>query len=681
MPDLNEKATFDHSSLKGAESTVEQQSHEESEATKKLLRKCDFRLIPPLMVIFFLSFMDRTNIGNAKIQGMTEDLKMTGSDYNMALFVFFIPYILFEVPSNIMIKKLSPSLWLSAITVLWGISTVGMGLVHNIQGLIACRALLGFFEAGITPGCIYLISMYYKRFEVQWRMSLFFSAAILAGAFSGLLAFAIARMHDVGGLEAWRWIFILEGILTVVVGVIAKWWIPDWPETAKFLSDDERSRLIARLADDSGDAKMNHLNKAAWKRILTDWKIYLGTLAYFGIVNNGYAGSFFIPTILREMGYAAERAQVLTIPVYIVATIGCLSAAYLADRLRHRYGFTMFGVVMTSIGYILLLLQHHVPTAARYFALFLLVTGGYITQPVILGWLSNTMGGHYKRSIASASQVGFGNLGGIVASNVYLTREAPEYWTGLGVSLGMVWICGISCTAFYFLAIRENKKRDRGERDHRLQGVDADNLGDDHPHWRDEGVDLNHYADSCDIAMSQLEHCKPFRDPLIYWLDSIQPLFPNPFNSSISMPGSVNSGLFSRLPGEVLNQIFDGLLNIDMKNLRQICSYLNAITHLQLGRVFLSPNPRDIETFTSIVDHALFRFNVTEICREGDNPFEEEENFELFSIIPEGVGRHWDGEERFKWHGFGVITKQVAQHIRENPMSNLSELVVESRQL
>src|SRR6478752_4205717 len=88
-----------------------------------------------------------------------------------------------------------------------------------------------------------------------------------------------------------RRIFILEGILTAVVGVIAKWWIPDWPETTKFLSDDERSRLIARLADDSGDAKMNYLNKAAWKRILTDWKIYLGTLAYFGIVNNGYAGS------------------------------------------------------------------------------------------------------------------------------------------------------------------------------------------------------------------------------------------------------------------------------------------------------------------------------------------------------------------------------------------------------
>jgi len=193
---------------------------------------------------------------------------------------------------------------------------------------------------------------------------------------------------------------------------------------------------------------------------------------------------FFIPTILREMGYGAARAQVLTIPVYVVATIACLLCAYLADRIRHRYGFAIGGVVVATIGYILLLLQHRAPTGARYFALFLLVSGGYVTQPVLIGWLSNTMSGHYKRSVSSAAQVGFGNLAGIIASNVFFTREAPEYWTGYGVSLGMVWICGISCTIFYFLALKENKKRDRGERDHRLQGPDAANLGDDHPHWR-----------------------------------------------------------------------------------------------------------------------------------------------------------------------------------------------------
>ncbi|KAM0346320.1 hypothetical protein ACHAPU_005751 [Fusarium lateritium] len=113
-----------------------------------------------------------------------------------------------------------------------------------------------------------------------------------------------------------------------------------------------------------------------------------------------------------------------------------------------------------------------------------MVTGGYITQPVLLGWLSNTMSGHYKRSISSAVQIGLGNIGGIIASNVFMAHEAPQYWTGLGVSLGMLRVCGISCTFFYVLAKRENKKRDRGERDHRLSEEDAMNLGDDHPHWR-----------------------------------------------------------------------------------------------------------------------------------------------------------------------------------------------------
>lgn len=184
------------------------------------------------------------------------------------------------------------------------------------------------------------------------------------------------------------------------------------------------------------------------------------------------------------MGYAAERAQVLTIPVYIVATISCLAAAYLADRLRHRYSFTMFGVAVASIGYMVLLCQHRVPPGARYTSLFMLAAGGYITHPIVVGWLSNTMSGHYKRSISPAVQVGFGNLGGIVASNVFLAQEEPQYWSGLGTGLGMMVICGISCTLLYILATRENRKRDRGERDYRLQEPDFLNLGDDHPNWR-----------------------------------------------------------------------------------------------------------------------------------------------------------------------------------------------------
>ncbi|KEQ99842.1 hypothetical protein AUEXF2481DRAFT_45783 [Aureobasidium subglaciale EXF-2481] len=453
-------------------------------AEKRLLRKVDLRILPPLTVLFLLAFLDRTNIGNAKIQGMTDELKMGGHDYNIALFVFFIPYILFELPSNIILKKISPSLWLSCIMVLWGIATIGQGLVTTFEGLVAMRVLVGIFEAGLFPGCVYLISMYYQRYELQWRLSLFFSASILAGGFGGLLAFALAKMDGIGGYSGWRWIFIIEGILTVVVGVIARFWVCDWPETAKFLTEEERVLLTSRLQVDSGEAVMNRLDKAATRRIFTDWKIYTGVVMYMGIVNTGYAGSFFVPTIIREMGYTSSAAQVRSIPIFVVAAITSIAAAWLTDRLRHRFAFCIFGLVVASIGYAMLLAQEGLSVGVKYFALFLVVPGGYITQPIVLAWVQNCMSGHYKRSVSAAMTVGFGNLGGIVASNVFFSDEAPFYKTGYGVSLGFLWICGLGCVGLFIGVLLENRKRDRGERDWRLSGEDVDNLGDDHPSFR-----------------------------------------------------------------------------------------------------------------------------------------------------------------------------------------------------
>ncbi|KAI4693049.1 uncharacterized protein J4E88_001420 [Alternaria novae-zelandiae] len=462
-------------------------THIDPYAEKKLLRKCDLRVLPPLFVLFLLAFLDRVNIGNAKIQGLTEDLNMTGPlayRYNLALSIFFVPYVLFEVPSNLILKKMKPSTWLSLIMICWGLSTVGMGLITNFGGLLAMRLLLGLFEAGLFPGCLYLISMYYKRYELQWRITLFFSASIIAGAFGGLLAFAIAKMDGIAGYGGWRWIFIIEGAVTVAFGVIMYFWIPGWPEKAGFLNMEEKTLLLARLNADTGDAVMDRLDKKAAKRIFSDPKIYLGTLAYFGVVNTGTAGSIFTPTIVKGLGYTSSAAQVRSIPIFIVATIAAVAAAWLSDRMRHRYWFCMFGLVVASIGYIMLLAQENLPAGVKYFALFLVTPGGFITQPIVLAWMSNLVSGHYKRSVSSAMQVGFGNLGGVVASNIFLESELPGFRTGYGTSLGLLWICAAACTGLLFLVKWENAKRERGERDGRLQEVDADNLGDDHPMFR-----------------------------------------------------------------------------------------------------------------------------------------------------------------------------------------------------
>ncbi|KAF7939797.1 hypothetical protein EAE99_001602 [Botrytis elliptica] len=412
---------------------------------KSLLKKLDLHVVLPLMILFVLAFLDRVNIGNAKIQGMTEELKMVGNDFNVALMVFFPSYILFEFPSNLILRRLPPSLWLTIIMTLWGITTVCQGLVRSQSALVGLRFLLGLFEAGFSPGAVYLISMYYKRYELQWRLSLFFAASILSGAFGGLFAYALAHMNGIGGYSGWRWVFIIEGLLTIVVAL-----------SFKFL-------------DDMGeDTQLNTLNKESLKRILSDWKIYVGIFMYMGVVNTGYATSFFIPTIIQEMGYTAIGSQVRTIPIYCVATTTCLVIAYLTDRLQHRFAFTIAGVAVGIIGYVILLCQSHVSTGVKYMACFFITTGGYMTQPVTWAWVANNMAGHYKRSISTALQIGVGNIGGIVASNIFVTNQAPKDPVGYGVSLGLLVMCGIMCTVFFFGLKRENGIRDRGGRDYRF---------------------------------------------------------------------------------------------------------------------------------------------------------------------------------------------------------------------
>lgn len=221
-----------------------------------------------------LSFLDRVNIGNAVIQGLPEDLALVGHQFNVALLILFIPFILLEIPSNLVMKRVNPSTWLSVALFGCGIMNMCMGFVKSYGALVGVRFLLGIFEAPIGPGSIYLIAMYYRRAELPWRLSWWYCSGIVAGCFGGLLAYAIAHMDGIQGYSGWRWIFIIEGLVTAVVAVILKFWLVDWPENCKFLNEDERAVLIARLSQDRREeAKMSRWNT---KRVFSDWKIWLG---------------------------------------------------------------------------------------------------------------------------------------------------------------------------------------------------------------------------------------------------------------------------------------------------------------------------------------------------------------------------------------------------------------------
>jgi len=207
---------------------------------------------------------------------------------------------------------------------------------------------------------------------------------------------------------------------------------------------------------------------------------------YLGIVTTSYSGAFFTPTILKQLGWTSIRAQVMSIPIYIVATILALTTAVLTDKLKHRFGFIIFGCLVASVGYAILLNMKSVPVGARYFAVYAITAGGYIAQPVTIVWLSNNVSGHYKRGVSSAMQIGLGNIGGIIASNIYLNSQAPYYPVGLGVGLGLVWLCALAAVALLGYVMMENRRRKQGKRNWLLSlpKEELDNMGDDHQDFR-----------------------------------------------------------------------------------------------------------------------------------------------------------------------------------------------------
>ncbi|KAJ7576968.1 MFS general substrate transporter [Mycena floridula] len=433
---------------------------------KKLMRKIDIALVPWLSLLYLLSFLDRTSIGNAKLYNLEQDLHISDPQYLIALTVFFFSYAIFEVPSNVFLKRLRPSLWLSGLMLLWGVMMTVQGLVHNFGGLVGMRFMLGTFEAGLFPGVNFYLSCWYKRSEFGIRAAVFFSAASVSGAFGGLLAAAIANMDGVGGKPGWAWIFILEGLATVLAGVASFWIIQDFPDTAKFLSEAERTVVIRRLqGDDQFSAAGEKLRmKYIWASLL-DWKSWVGMMVYVGADMPLYAFSLFLPSIINQvcLGFKATPANLLTVPVYAFAcSITCL-VGYLADKMGRRGMFNIIFLSLGGIGYIILVASRN--AALSYFAVYLATCGIYPIIPNTIAWMSNNVEGSYKRSVSIAMIIGFGNINGAVSSNVYRATDKPWYPLGHGLVL-MYILFGIVFSFIYLIGLkRENAKRDRGERD------------------------------------------------------------------------------------------------------------------------------------------------------------------------------------------------------------------------
>ncbi|KAI0485285.1 major facilitator superfamily transporter [Xylariaceae sp. FL0804] len=465
------------------------------EKQRRVIRKVDWRLMPMLVFLYLITYLDKTNIGNAKIEGLLDDIHISGQQYSIALSIFFIPYILAEVPSNMLLEKFKrPSTYMGIIVVGWGIVMTLTGLINNFSGLTATRFFLGLFEAGFFPGAILLVSKWYVPNETQTRIALLYSSAASGGAFSGLLAFAISKMDGVAGLAGWRWIFILEGLLTVVMGILCFLILIDSPALShRWLEPDEirflELRQIARRTS-ALEEKRKHFDKGALLAVISDWKMYLLIFGSWSNAVPNYAMKFTMPSIVKSMGYKSANAQLLTIPPYACGALSAFGLSVLADKYRWRMPFivgpqlcviTAFSVLFAKAADI----SNNIGVC--YFAVCLACTGMYPIFPGVNAWNVANSAGAAKRSISIAYLVCAGNIGGIIGSYIYKDDEAPRYPTGYGTSLAFGAAGVVAMLTLEFLLFTINKKNARlSEADvyEKYSPEEIDKMGDRSPLYK-----------------------------------------------------------------------------------------------------------------------------------------------------------------------------------------------------
>ncbi|KAF2831055.1 MFS general substrate transporter [Ophiobolus disseminans] len=432
---------------------------------RKLVLKIDLRILPILCIVYLMAFIDRVNIGNAQLFSLAKDLHLTTNQYNIALAVFFVSYIAFEIPANIIMKRVKPHIFMSSCMFCFGLLVTMQGFTQNFGGLITTRFLMGFAEAGVFPGCFYLMSMWYKRDEAQRRFSFFVSAATFAGAFGGLLATGIGHMDGIRGYHAWRWIFILEGIATCVLSIVAYFAVSDFPEEAKWLSATERAFVVQRLAAEQGKSDLEQkINFSAVLESLTDPKTLIAGFMYFGPTMSGYSLAYFIPTIVSTYGYTPIQAQLHSIPPWAAAFGLSMTMAYASDKTKRRFPFIIFNLLLALAGVITLFKYQGANNHARYGALCLYAMGVFSAVPIIICWFIMNLEGHKNRAVGSAWQIGFGNCAGFISTFAFPAKDKPKYETGYSLGIGLLSMSIVATIIYYIFCTMENKKRTNGQR-------------------------------------------------------------------------------------------------------------------------------------------------------------------------------------------------------------------------
>ncbi|KAM4057827.1 major facilitator superfamily protein [Hirsutella rhossiliensis] len=409
-------------------------AQQRSALEKKLIRKIDFRLLPMILMMYILNYIDRTNIALARLAGLEEDLKLdqNGSQFETAVSILFVGYILMQVPSNLILNKTGkPGKYLPA-----------------------------------CPGCLYYLSCWYTRSELSLRTAYLFVGALLGGAFSGLIAAGITNnMDGTSGLRAWRWLFLVEGVATVAVAFAAFFVLPDFPRTTGWLNEQEAALAAWRLEEDIGqDDWINAEDQTLWhgfKLALEDVKTWILLVLLFGQISANSVTNFF-PTVVATLHYGPVPTLLLTVPPYVLGLITTLANAWHADKTGERFYHITLPLGVGIAAFIVAAATTN--TAARYVSMMLMIPGLYSGFTTAVAWVSNTMPRPpAKRAAALAVINAVGNGSSIYTSFLYPASAKPRY---IGAFIHNSMLAAMAIAAAFVLKVlllRLNRKLDRGE--------------------------------------------------------------------------------------------------------------------------------------------------------------------------------------------------------------------------
>ncbi|KAK4968200.1 hypothetical protein LTR42_009483 [Elasticomyces elasticus] len=399
---------------------------------RKLRLKMDLIILPTLAIMYTFNSLDRSNLGNAKTAGLAKDTKLKADEYNLLLTLYYVMFVIFGPLMASFTKVCSAKVALPAMMLAFGVASSATAAAKSFGGLAACRILVGIFESGFLASVVFYLSKWYTRTEIASRIAIFYSGAVIASAFGGLIAYGMFQISPSGGLFVWSYLFILEGCLTCLIAIAAYFILPQDISRAYFLSVAEKEMAETRIRLESME---NRNDKWVWSEAISEFKTVHGWARIVigmavGILPNASANFLAIMTV--RLGYSVTKTNLYTVAPAATAAAFLLALSYSSDRFRERGFHMIVPLGLSIVGYaILLSVDVETQKGIGYGAIFFCTIGAYPMSVIFSAWTVSNIPNLNARAFTTGVMLACLNSMGLVASNIFLTEEAPRYGTAL----------------------------------------------------------------------------------------------------------------------------------------------------------------------------------------------------------------------------------------------------------